>query len=110
MGNIYRFIEPAILRRLVEEGPAHGYDLSESISQYALCDTAVDRPALYRTLRTLEDNGFVNSHWQTKSAGPSRRVYSITAAGRQHLRDWAELMERLGRALSSFSRHVRRTL
>ena len=110
MGNIYRFIEPALLRMLHERGQSYGYELAEGISAYALSDSQVDRSALYRTLRTLEENGFVRSKWDTESTGPARRVYSLTKPGREHLREWGQLMERLGGALLAFSLQVRTTL
>lgn len=110
MGNIYRFIEPAVLRMLREKGRSYGYELAEGISSYALTDSQIDRSALYRTLRTLEENGYVRSRWETESAGPARRVYSLTKPGREHLREWSQLMERLGGALLAFSRQVRTKL
>jgi DNA-binding PadR family transcriptional regulator len=110
MGNIYRFIEPAVLRMLREKGQSYGYELAEGISSYALTDSQIDRSALYRTLRTLEENGYVRSRWETESTGPARRVYTLTRPGRQHLREWSKLMERLGGALLAFSRQVRTKL
>jgi DNA-binding PadR family transcriptional regulator len=110
MGNIYRFIEPALLMMLHENGPSYGYQLGEGISAYGLSDSQVDRSALYRTLRTLEENGFVRSKWETENTGPARRVYSLTKPGREHLGEWGLLMERLGAALVGFSQRVGATL
>jgi DNA-binding PadR family transcriptional regulator len=110
MGNIYRFIEPALLMLLHEKGRSYGYELAEGIEAYALTDSQVDRSALYRTLRALEENGFVHSKWETESIGPARRVYSLTKPGREHLREWSQLMDRLGGALQEFSRRVHATL
>ena len=104
MGNIYRFIEPVLLLILKEKGHSYGYELSESLSDYALTDAQIERAALYRTLRTLEQHGHVNSNWETETAGPARRVYSLTKAGHVHLREWAEVMGRLGHAMRAFSK------
>ena len=104
MGNIYRFIEPVLLLVLKEKGHSYGYELSERLGEYALTDAPIERAALYRTLRTLESNGYVTSTWDTENAGPARRVYSLTKCGLVHLREWAEVMERLGRALRAFSK------
>jgi len=104
MGNIYRFIEPVLLLILKEKGHSYGYELSENLVDHALTDTPIERAALYRTLRTLECNGYVTSSWNTENAGPARRVYSLTKAGQVHLREWAEIMGRLGQAMRSFSK------
>ena len=104
MGNIYRFIEPVLLLILKEKDHSYGYELSEHLGDYALTDAQIERAALYRTLRTLESNGYVTSSWDTHNSGPARRVYSLTKAGHVHLREWAEVMGRLGQAMRSFSR------
>jgi DNA-binding PadR family transcriptional regulator len=106
MGNIYRFIEPVLLLMLKEKGHSYGYDLSESLREYALTDTPIDRPALYRTLRTLEANGYVTSEWETENAGPARRVYALTHKGVGHLAEWAQLLDRLGEAMKTYSKRA----
>jgi DNA-binding PadR family transcriptional regulator len=104
MGNIYRFIEPVLLFILQQKGHSHGYELSEHLNHHALTDAQIERAAMYRTLRTLESNGYVTSAWKTDTAGPARQVYSITKSGQTHLREWAEVMERLGTAMRAFSK------
>lgn len=106
MGNVYRFIEPVLLLMLKEKGQSYGYDLSEGLVRYALTDAQIERAALYRTLRTLEENGYVTSNWETKTAGPARRVYSVTKAGHVHLGEWSEVLGRLGDAMKAFSRRA----
>jgi PadR family transcriptional regulator, regulatory protein PadR len=106
MGNIYRFIEPVVLRMLKDKGESYGYDLSENLPQYALTDALIERAALYRTLRTLEHNGYVTSIWDGAGTGPARRVYALTPEGHTHLAEWADVMRRLGEAMIHFSGHV----
>ena len=108
MGNVYRFIEPVLLLMLKEKGSAYGYDLSESLAEYALTDAQIERAALYRTLRTLERNGYVRSNWDVNTGGPARRMYALTKNGHNHLREWAEIMERLGQSMKAFSKRVSR--
>lgn len=106
MGNVYRFIEPVLLLMLKEKGSTHGYDLSEGLAEYALTDAQIERAALYRTLRTLERNGYVKSTWDVNTGGPARRMYALTKTGDHHLQEWAEVMDRLGHAMKAFSRRV----
>jgi PadR family transcriptional regulator len=105
MGNVYRFIEPVVLRILREKKKSYGYELAECLPKYALTDSTIEGAALYRTLRTLEHNGYVASSWEATD-GPARRNYSLTHAGHVHLREWGNLMQSLGKAMISFAHDV----
>jgi poly-beta-hydroxybutyrate-responsive repressor len=106
MGNLYRFIEPVLLLMLRDKGHSYGYELSENLDEYALTDAQIERAVLYRTLRTLEENGHVTSTWDTATAGPARRVYSLTKSGHVHLQEWSEVMGRLASAMEAFTKRV----
>ncbi len=88
----------ACLLLLLAEAPSHGYDLAERLQAFGLA--GMDTGALYRALRAMEQEGFVESWWEDTSAGPPRRTYWITEQGRTCLEDWA------GR-ISDTSRHLR---
>lgn len=107
MGRIYRFIEPTALLLLAEMGRAHGYELHRRLCEYSLTESNVDRAALYRTLHTLEKNGYVRSHWDAGEEAPARRTYALTAAGRRHLSEWSSLLARLGKAMDEFATQER---
>jgi DNA-binding PadR family transcriptional regulator len=80
--------------------------LPNALAQYALTDATIEGAALYRTLRTLEANGYVASTWDAGD-GPARRNYSLTRSGHVHLRDWADLLESLGKAMIEFASETR---
>jgi DNA-binding PadR family transcriptional regulator len=105
MGNVSRFIEPVVLRILKEKKRSYGYEIAESLAQYALTDATIESAALYRQLRTLEANGFVTSTWEVGD-GPARRIYSLTPSGLVHLRQWATLLESIGKAMIEFSQSM----
>ncbi len=105
MGNVSRFIEPVVLRILRDKKGSYGYEIAESLAQYALTDATIEGAALYRTLRTLEANGYVSSSWAAGD-GPARRNYSLTPLGEEHLREWARLFETLGAAMIEFARET----
>jgi len=77
MGNLYRFVEPVVLFLLQRHGPSHGYELASALEQYALTDSAVERAALYRTLKQLEKQQLVSSRWD---AGPGGARSGVCAA------------------------------
>jgi DNA-binding PadR family transcriptional regulator len=102
MGNLYRFVEPVVLLLLKKKGRSYGYDLGNDLSEYALTDASIERAALYRTLRALEVNGNVVSEWETHNSGPARRVYKLTRAGEEHLQEWAEVLDHVGKSMRRF--------
>lgn len=107
MGNLYRFVEPVVLLLLKKKGRSYGYDLSNDLEGHALTDAAIERAALYRTLRQLEANGNVVSEWDVERGGPARRVYALTRAGERHLEEWATVLEHMSHAMMRFVTDVR---
>lgn len=107
MGNLSRFVEPVVLLLLRKKGRSYGYDLANELREHALTDAEIERAALYRTLRQLEANGMVVSEWETDQGGPARRVYSLTAAGEQHLEEWATVLEHVSKSMTRFVKNTR---
>jgi len=86
-----RLLEPVLLMKL-NQGPAHGYSLMEDIDSYGLGD--VQPSALYRSLRNMEEDGWITSQWdQEETQGPPRRIYSISPIGKDILKNWAHELE-----------------
>lgn len=83
MPNSRALLRPAILVLLKEEDD-YGYALAERLAAAGL--DHVDPAALYRTLRALEDEGCVRSWWAGPERGAPRRVYALTGAGEDRLR------------------------
>lgn len=75
---------------LVSEAPTHGYELIERIC--ALGIRSRDAARVYRTLRTMEQEGLVVSQWEHSATGPARRIYRPTGVGEHWLRNWASAL------------------
>jgi PadR family transcriptional regulator, regulatory protein PadR len=108
-GRTLGFMQPWLLLLLSKE-PAHGYQLLEKLGQNP--DTqSIDPGFLYRTLRHFEEEGLVESSWDTGESGPAKRVYKITPDGTEYLHFWAEHVrgtrERLGRLLAAYESHFK---
>jgi len=101
-----RFLEPA-LAQLLHHGPSHGYMLMERLTEFGLGD--LNRAAVYRVLREMEEEGWVISTWDTqRTQGPPRRVYSLTEVGDQMLLDCVQDLQRVREQLDFFlSAHQR---
>lgn len=102
MGNVYRFVEPVVLYLLKTKGQAHGYDIAGALGEHTLTDSVIEPGALYRTLRRLEENGYVQSTWDTTGAGPARRIYQLTPEGVEHLREWVTVLDGLASSMTRF--------
>jgi DNA-binding PadR family transcriptional regulator len=72
------------------KGGGHGYDLRKSIAELSEDAISVDAGGLYRTLRRMEEEGFVTSKWVEGDSGPQKREYDLTAAGHELAEDWIE--------------------
>lgn len=88
--RIRRFVEPAVLL-LLHRAPSHGYALLEGLREMGMEQYPMDASAIYRILYDLEAMGMVASQESSEgSAGPPRRVYSLTPQGDAHLNAWVE--------------------
>lgn len=106
MGHLYRFVEPVLLLVLKEKGHSYGYDLLGEVAEHAFTDGEIEKAVLYRTLRRLEENGYIKSDWNTDEPGPARRVYTLTKEGQAHLREWAQVLAKVARSMTRFVRSV----
>lgn len=89
----------AWLLLLLDESPAHGYDLVERLE---IVGVGRDAGSLYRALRGLEHEGLVRSAWEASLIGPDRRCYVVTDAGRQRLREWVRILEATQNSVAVF--------
>ncbi|MDP8927868.1 MAG: PadR family transcriptional regulator [Actinomycetota bacterium] len=76
-------LRPAILL-LLRDQESHGYELMGRLAELGV-DVPPTTGGLYRSLRTMADEGLLTSYWSTPERGPARRVYAITEQGEQHL-------------------------
>ena len=80
----------ALLAVLAASGePMYGYQIAKRLEQVGQGVLSGKQSALYPVLRNLESAGLLDSFVEPSDAGPPRRYYRITGAGRDALRDWA---------------------
>ncbi|MGH7331079.1 MAG: PadR family transcriptional regulator, partial [Polyangiaceae bacterium] len=75
---------PVLILHLLEDGPDHGYGLMQRIDALCAGLLAVNTNTIYPLLRRLEERGFIRGEWEHPTKR-SRRIYSITPAGRERL-------------------------
>jgi DNA-binding PadR family transcriptional regulator len=97
-----RFILPAILL-LLSEQPGYGYGLVPRLMEFHFGH--VDRPAVYRALAQLEQDGLVEAT-SNLSSGQARRIHAVTPLGERVLRVWMGVIKEehdyLGQALRRY--------
>ncbi|MDQ6798947.1 MAG: PadR family transcriptional regulator [Actinomycetota bacterium] len=76
------YLKPCLLL-LLAEGPSHGYELLEQVRRLGI--QGAEPGGLYRYLRSMEKEELVSSWWEPSQAGPARRTYILTDAGRRAL-------------------------
>jgi len=85
------FLQPRILLRIAQK-PMHGYELLDDMEKMPH-PGAPDTGGLYRMLRSMEEEGLLQSSWDTGENGPARRIYSITPAGEASLEGWMQTLK-----------------
>ncbi|MFY9140105.1 MAG: helix-turn-helix transcriptional regulator [Thermacetogeniaceae bacterium] len=84
---VEKFMQPCLLI-LLKQHSSHGYDLIQQLAEFGFSER-LDPGSVYRTLRRLEDEGLVTSHWDVGEGGPARRLYSLSDEGEEMLHAWA---------------------
>lgn len=101
-GSFFR----ACILLLLQEQPAHGYDILERLTWFGF--NSGDSGWMYRTLRAYERESVVESTWQISASGPPRRVYHLTDDGLALLDAWAGSLRASKRGIDEFLvRHQR---
>jgi DNA-binding PadR family transcriptional regulator len=75
---------------LLAQRPRHGYELRAAFQALVGGEEnwAVKPAQIYTTLTRLEQGGFVAEDSVEQDAGPEKRIYAITLAGRKTLKEW----------------------
>jgi PadR family transcriptional regulator, regulatory protein PadR len=85
---------------LLRRSHLHGYEIMKELrDEFGI---ACDHGALYRTLHQLEASALIRSHWDAADAGPARRVYELTDAGRVALIAWSDALGEYRASLERF--------
>ena len=75
-----------ILKALLPGRPTHGYGIARWLEATTDDVLRIEEGSLYPALRRVEDRGWVRSEWGLSENNRRARFYTITDAGRAHLR------------------------
>jgi PadR family transcriptional regulator AphA len=80
----------AALLGLLRTQPMSGYDLRKDVERSVGYFWAPAKTQIYATLPKLVEAGYATQRKIAQDARPDKTIYTITAAGRDALRDWVE--------------------
>nr|WP_058836401.1 PadR family transcriptional regulator [Luteimonas abyssi] len=89
------------------EAPMYGYQIAKQLEAVGEGVFAGKQSALYPVLRNLEAAGLLDSHVEPSVAGPPRRYYRITPAGRDTLAHWMRAWAATRRSVDTVLRGVK---
>lgn len=96
-----------LVLKAVSGGPRHGYAIGRWIRDTTAQDVIVQEGALYPALHRLERRGWLAEEWGVTDTGREAKYYSLTTAGRAHLRAeakrWTRFSSAVSRALTTAS-------
>lgn len=72
----------SILRR----GDNYGYEMVQQVKALSGGAIAWKEGMIYPVLRRLQEQGYIESHWQVADSGRKRKYYRLKAAGRKALK------------------------
>ena len=75
---------------LLSHGPVPGYDLKSCFVRDLVPSDRLNIGQVYTTLDRLRRDGFVGHQKIAQSERPDKKVYHLTPAGRNELREWLE--------------------
>jgi PadR family transcriptional regulator, regulatory protein PadR len=93
------FLAPFVLLA-VSLQRSHGYVIEDYLRALGLF--GITMSTLYRTLRQMEKDGFLESTWEPGPTGPARRVYTITDAGHVWLDSSAAMLNAYRETIDRF--------
>jgi transcriptional regulator len=104
-GDLLRGTLEMLILRSLEDGPMHGYGITERLQQVSGEVLAVEEGSLYPALYRMQKRGLVRSKWGRSENNRKARFYTVTAKGRRHLeaaaKNWAEFSEAVARAMAN---------
>lgn len=86
---------------LLASRPDHGYSLVQRLKAAGFWHAQAG--SVYSQLRAMESRGLISASWDTESSGPPRKVFSVTALGREALERQKCQIERSMYAFSRLS-------
>lgn len=104
--RLERELLAAWLLLLLDGGASYGYGLRRRLERHGI---EVEPAGMYRALRQLERDGWLESRWLAPADGPARHFYRLTRRGRRNLDDIARMITKTHDTHAAFMRAYERS-
>ena len=89
-----------LILKAVEDEAVHGFGIAVRLRRMSGEVLQVEQGSLYPALYRLEERGLIRSDWGLSENNRRARYYSLTAAGRKHLKQEAANWDRISTAVN----------
>jgi len=104
-GDLLRGTLEMLILRSLENGPMHGFGITERLQRVSADVLSVEEGSLYPALYRMQKRGWLKSKWGRSDNNRKARFYTLTAKGRGHLEaaaeKWAQFSEAVSRAMAN---------
>lgn len=76
----------ALVMKALSFAPRHGFEITRWIEEGSSGEFEIEPAALLQALHRLEERGYLAAVWDITENNRRARYYSLTTAGRTHLR------------------------
>lgn len=92
--SLSRLSQPTILVILAQsKEPLHGYMIVQLAAESPMFGgKKPDATGIYRSLKRMEEAGYVESEWDTPQQGSAKRMFTLTEKGYRCLRRWIDAL------------------
>ena len=99
-----------LILKAVSLGNLHGYGVLLRIEQMSGGTLHIQQGALYPALYRLEERGLISSEWGVSDNNRRAKYYTLTALGRQRLREesasWRRFADSMATALRATAKEI----
>jgi PadR family transcriptional regulator, regulatory protein PadR len=106
LGLMQGTLDMLILQTLVL-GSVHGHGIACAIERSSDDVLGVDHGSLYPALQRLLQEGWIRAEWGVSDNNRKAKFYSLTRAGRAHLRKETSRWDKLSRAIAQIMNPAR---
>jgi PadR family transcriptional regulator PadR len=90
-------------------GPMHGFGIASWLESNSGGALGMDDGAMYQVLHRLEGRGYIEGEWGVTENKRQARYYTLTSAGRKHLRAETEAWMQYSRSVTGILSLTTRT-